>query len=504
MIPAQFESEILRLHHAEKWPVGTIARHLDLHHSTVRRVIEADGQPREKPKRASKTDPYLPFMHQMLEKYPRLTASRLYHMVRERGYEGRPSHFRHIVSKIRPSRQQEAYLRLRTLPGDQGQVDWGHFGRLEVGRAERPLVAFVMVLSYSRAIFLRFFLSQSLGHFLRAHEMAFAHFGAHVPRVLLYDNLKSAVLERAGRAIRFNPHFLAFASHYRFDARPVAVARGNEKGRVERAIRYARTSFFQARRFTDLADLNRQAEEWTLTIAMEREWPEDKRLTVREAFEHEKDKLLAVSPQPVAYEDRIETTVQKTPYVRFDLNDYSVPHTACRRAVVLLAGEERIRVLHDGEVVAEHVRSYDRGRQIEDPTHIERLREEKRAASRHGRFDFLSKAVPSTTQLLEILAERGEPLGRATRQLTELLRTYGAEALEAALREALENDVPHPQAVSHILERDRREAGRPPPRPLSLPDDPRVRDIVVKPHDLAEYDRIRKEHTSDDEDTRGK
>ena len=104
MITPQLESEILRLHHAEKWPVGTIARQLGVHHSSVRRVIDQDGRPRENPRRVSKLDPYLPFMGEMLEKYPRLTASRLYHMVRQRGYEGKPSHFRHLVSKIRPAR----------------------------------------------------------------------------------------------------------------------------------------------------------------------------------------------------------------------------------------------------------------------------------------------------------------------------------------------------------------------------------------------------------------
>ena len=498
MINPQLQTEILRLHHAEKWPVGTIARQLGLHHSTVRRVIDADGKPPEAKKRASKVDPYLPFMKEMLEKYPRLTASRLYHMVCERGYEGKPSHFRDIVAKIRPSRTREAYLRLRTLPGDQGQVDWGHFGRLEVGRATRPLVAFVMVLSYSRAIFLRFFLSQSLGPFLRAHAMAFEHFGERLPRVILYDNLKSVVLERTGRAIRFNQHFLSFSSYYRFEPRPVAVARGNEKGRVERAIGYVRTSFFQARRYADLDDLNRQAEEWSTTVAMERRWPEDKRLSVREAFEHEKEKLIAVPPYALPCEDRLETTIGKTPYVRFDLNDYSVPHTVCRKPIVLLASEEKIRILHDGEIVAEHVRSYDRDGQIEDLAHIEKLREHKSAASRHDRVHLLAKAAPSSTQLVEILAERGEPLGRATRQLLELLRTYGAEPLDAALREAIDAEAPHVQAVQHILERNRREAGRPPPRPLVLPDDPRISGVVVTPHELSKYDRITKEVRDDE------
>src|SRR5262249_5154475 len=153
------------------------------------------------------------------------------------------------------------YLRLSSLPGEQAQVDWGHFGHLVIGRARRPLMAFVMVLSYSRQIFLRFFLDARMENFLHGHVSAFTTWGG-VPRVLLYDNLRSVVLERHGEAIRFHPTLLMFAGHYRYEPRPVAIARGNETGRVERAIRYVRNAFFAARRFADVDDLNAQAEAW--------------------------------------------------------------------------------------------------------------------------------------------------------------------------------------------------------------------------------------------------
>ena len=155
---------------------------------------------------------------------------------------------------------------------EQAQVDWGHFGQLEIGRARRPLMAFVMVLSHSRQIFLRFYLDARMENFLRGHVDAFDALGG-VPRVLLYDNLKSAVLERRGEAIRFHPTLLEFAGHYRFEPRPVAVARGNEKGRVERAIRYVRDAFFAARSFTDMDDLNAQAAAWCNGIAADRRCP---------------------------------------------------------------------------------------------------------------------------------------------------------------------------------------------------------------------------------------
>jgi transposase len=255
-ISKELEATILRYFHVEQWRVGTIARQLGVHHATVDRVLAQAGLPKgERAHRPSLIDPYLGFVHESLKQYPHLTASRLYAMVRERGYSGGEDHFRHLIALYRPRAPAEAYLRLRTLPGEQAQVDWGHFGKIRIGRAQRTLMAFVMVLSFSRRIFLRFFLDARMANFLRGHVAAFEDWQG-VARVLLYDNLNSAVLERQGDAIRFHPTLLDLAAHYHFEPRPVAVARGNEKGRVERAIRYIRDNFFAARQWHDLDDLN--------------------------------------------------------------------------------------------------------------------------------------------------------------------------------------------------------------------------------------------------------
>jgi hypothetical protein len=154
---------------------------------------------------------------------------------------------------------------------------------------------------------------------------------------LLYDNLKSAVLERRGQAIRFNPALLNFAGHYRFEPRPVAVARGNEKGRVERAIRYIRDNFFAGRAFADLDDLNAQAEAWMTGPAADRRCPEDTTLTVREAFALETRHLMALPDNPYPTDEQLAVKVGKTPYVRFDLNDYSVPHDFVQRTLTVVA-----------------------------------------------------------------------------------------------------------------------------------------------------------------------
>ena len=497
MIDKELEAKILRHHLVEKWPPGTIGRQLGLHHDTVERVLRQVGLVLTKgPGRPSMIDPYLSFITATLEKFPQLQASRLYHMVKERSYPGGEDHFRHLIARIRPPKPAEAYLRLRTLPAEQAQIDWAHFGRLEIGRASRTLMAFVVVLSFSRKLFLRFFLDQRMGSFLQGHVEAFERFGG-CPRVCLYDNLKSAVLERKADAIRFHPTLLEMAAHYRFEPRPVAPYRGNEKGRVERAIRYARQSFFVARSFTDLDDLNRQATQWCEGPASERPCPEDRSMTVQQAFEQEQPRLLPLPDNPYPAHETLEVRVGKTPYVRFDLNDYSVPHTHVRRTLVVIASEKTVRILAGNEVVAQHARSYDKGAQIEDQAHLAELVQHKRQARRHRGLDRLARAAPNSQELMVRLAERGVNLGSATAALLRLLDLHGSRPLQSAIAEALEKDAPHPTSVRHILDRQARARGDIPPVPVSLPDDPRVRELIIHPHTLDQYDSLGKEENND-------
>jgi transposase len=493
------EAEILRLHHAEKWKVGTIATQLGVHYTTVIRVLTQAGVEQSVLQvRPSMADPYIPFIREQLKKYPKLCSSRLHQMVKERGYPGGEDHFRVIVARHRPRPVHEAYLRLRTLPGEQAQVDWGHFGKLEVGSAQRRLYAFVMVLSYSRQVFVRFYLSAAMPCFLRGHVEAFEFFQG-VPRILLYDNLKSAVLERRGDAIRFHPTLLELSGHYRYEPRPVAVARGNEKGRVERAIRYIRDNFFAAREFRNVEELNRQATEWMTGPSAERRCPEERSRTVAEAFEQERDNLLPLPDDAFDTHERVEVAVGKTPYARFDLNDYSVPSTHTRSSVTVLASLETVRISDGKDIIATHPRTWDRGQQIEDPRHIEELREWKAKAREHRGYDRLWHAAPSSRQFFETLAERGSNLGSATSRLLTLLDATCAEELEAALVEALANDAVHVGAVRQILDRRYQERGKPPPLSLRVGGG-KYQHLVVRHHALSSYDELNAESKEDSDE----
>ena len=500
-ISKALEAKILRYHFVEHWGPHTIAAQLGIHHSAVDRVLSQAGMPKaERARQASIIDPYLPFIIETLEQYPKLTAARLYAMVQQRGYPGGSSHFRSHIAQLRPRKPSEAYLRLRTLPGEQSQVDWGHFGYVQIGRAKRPLMAFVMVLSWSRQIFLRFYLNQRMESFLRGHVAAFNAWGA-LPRVLLYDNLKSAVLERREDAIRFHPTLLALSAHYHFEPRPVAVARGNEKGRVERAIRYIRDNFFAGRQWSDIDDLNAQADAWCTGSAAHRPCPEDRSMTVREAFAQEQPHLLALPDNPFETDERVVVSVGKTPYIRFDLNDYSVPHSHVRRTVTVMASLTRVRVLAGSEVIAEHPRAYGKSEQIEHPAHLEALVSSKRAARHHRGQDRLAQATPMSRELLQQAAHRGAPLSSVTAQLVQLLDDYGAAELERAIAEALKNDVPHPNSVRQVLERRREQRDRLPPLTLTLPDNDKARNIVVRAASLARYDQLDTPDTDTTNDT---
>lgn len=485
MIPHDIEEKILRLYFVEQWRISTIAKQCCVHHTTVRRVLHDRGLPNAKGERPSILDPYLPFIEETLKEYPSLPASRLYAMAVERGYQGAEGHFRRVIGRIRPRKPAEAYHRLRTLIGEEGQVDWGHFGQAQIGRASRPLSAFVIVLSWSRMPFVCFSYDQRMGTFLDGHVRAFRFFGG-VPRRLLYDNLRSVVTSRRGDAVQFNATALDFAAHYRYEPRPVGVRRGNEKGRVERMIRFIRTSFWPARRYDDLDDLNAQALDWCREVAGARSCPEDDTLTVNEAWEQETSRLLPLPDDDYPVYDLEQAKVGKQPYVRFDKNDYSVPYDRVRRTLSVRATPRRVEIFDGDERVAIHERSFDKGAQIELSEHLEGLAQAKREARQGRGLDRLHHAVPSSAALLEGAARRGHNLGSAVAALLRLVDTWGASAVERAVTEALAADTLHVAAVGQLLERRAQDEATPPPLPIDVPE--KVRDLHVTPHALSSYD----------------
>lgn len=217
MISSETEAEIERLWRAQGiHSAGSIARLVQVHRDVAVRVLTKAGLMSALAKelkvaapRASRLDPYMTFMDETLRKYPEICASRLFVMLKERGYPGvSPSHVREVVRERRPEKPAEAFLKLAMLPGEQAQVDWAHFGDAGVSYPKRKLYAFAMTLAYSRKLYLRFFLSMRMREFQQGFRDGFEFFGG-VPRGVLIDNLKSGVTERIEHIVRFNAEFMA-------------------------------------------------------------------------------------------------------------------------------------------------------------------------------------------------------------------------------------------------------------------------------------------------------
>src|SRR6266542_2649795 len=494
MISPETRVQIRRYFYAEHWKIGTIATALDVHPDTVRRAIEVERFQHAEPLRPSMVDPYLPFVRQVLEQHPRLRATRLHQMVRGRGYTGSVEQLRRVVARLRPQ-PHEAFLRLQVFPAEQAQVDWAYFGSIMVGRAKRQLSCFVMTLSWSRALYLEFFFDQTTENFLRGHVRAFQSWSG-APRVILYDNLKSCVLERRGDQIHFNPRLIELSAHYHFAPRPCQVRAGNQKGRVERAIRYVRDSFWAGRTFTTLAECNRQALLWRDPVAHQRRWPGGDGRTVADVLAEEQPRLLA-PPLHAFSTDRIETVrSRKTIYVRFDLNDYSIPPEAVGRQLTLVASDVAVRILDGSFEIARHARTYDRHQLVLDPAHQEAVLKIKRKAFHSTPGGRLEQVVPESKTLLDLAFAHGESAGAQTAQLMKLLEQYGAAALRRAVIEALERNTPRASSVAFLLRRQPRST----PVSLDLSHHPQAQSLDIRPHDLETYDELAHSQDTDNDE----
>jgi transposase len=492
MLNLETQAHIRHLFYAEHWKIGTIAQQLGVHHDAVRHALQTDSFHREQALRPCITDPYVEFVRETLKNYPQLRATRIFQMVRDRGYTGSIVQLRRVVARLRPV-QREAFLRLCVFPGEQAQADWAHFGEVRVGRARRRLSCFLITLSHSRALYLEFFFDQTMENFLRGHVHAFQAWSG-TPRITLYDNLKSVVLERRGDAILFNPRLLELCGHYHFLARPCQVRAGNQKGRVERAVRYVRESFWAGRPFSTLEECNRQALLWRDQIAHQRPWPGDDSRTVAQAFEEEQSRLLPLPEHPFPTDLLRAVHSNKTIYIRFDLNDYSIPPHAVGRPLTLVASDSQVRILDGTQELACHRRSYDRRQLLLDPAHQQELLQEKRKARGSTPGGRLEQAVPESEALLQAAFARGESAGSQTAQLLKLLDTYGPGELRDAIREALEHGTPRVSSVAFLLRKHQRSRQRQAPAPVDLSQHPELASLHMQPQNLEVYDELAKQN----------
>lgn len=354
--------------------ISHIARQTGHDRKTIRAIVKGPTVSLQKRKgRAKKLDPFVPYLEKRIQEGV-LNCNKLLEEIRKRGYQGGKSLLKTFVQPYRQARQPAATVRFETEPGEQAQVDWAHFGYIEHRGRRRKLYAFVMTLGWSRALYLEFTVSTEAIWWLRCHLHAFHYFGG-VPRVVLHDNLKTAVLGRqADGRIVWNVRYLDFADYYGFTPRACRPYRAQTKGKVESGVRYVRGNFWPGLKFIDLADLNRQAWDWLDGTANLRVHG----TTGEVPFE----RLPLEGLQPLDGKPDYDTCLlafrrsSRDCLVSYDGNYYSVPAHYARKTVQVKETEDGqliISDVQDGEI-ARHRLAEGRNRRVAVSTHYPHLR----------------------------------------------------------------------------------------------------------------------------------
>ncbi len=487
----QIWAEIRRLNLVEKVSISEIARRLTISRKTVRKALASEICPQRiqaATVRPSKLDPFRDYINERLAKYPKLPAGVLFRELKDRGYSGKLRILEAYVAGIK-KKTEEAFLRIETLPGEYAQVDWANCGIVQIGNAIRKLSCFVMVLSFSRMIYLEFTLSQCLEDFIQCHINAFKFFGG-VTKKILYDNLKTVVLSRLGNNIQFNPKFMEFAGIYLFEPKLCQPGCGNEKGKVECGIKYIRSNFLSGMETrTAWPAIKGEAIKWRDETANVR-----RHRTTRERpidrFEREKP-LLGTLP-PVDYDAAIIRSVKATSQalIHFDGNAYSAPHTLAYKPLTLKASPDDIRLFDGKKQVAEHKRSYERGMMIEDPKHYEELLAIKRKAHASKIKDSFLNLGDLAKAYLEGLIKAELNLPHHLSQIMDWVRLYGKTEVLQAIDHALRFNAFGAAYLKNIILQQRAARGLKEMPPIVIPAKPAWTQISVEEQDLSLYDEM--------------
>lgn len=485
MTTPELEAEIVRLHFVEHWRVGTIATQLGVHPDAVRRVLGIGSALAPGTPRVRLVDPYREFITQTLASYPRLCSTRLHDMLRERGFKGAVRTLREYVADVRPKPRREVFLRTEPLPGEQAQIDWAYVGKVPVPGGERALWLFVLVLAHSRAMWAEFVLDLSVHSLCRSLVRAARAIGG-VTRQWLFDNPRIVVLERRGDAVRFHPTLLDLASQMRVQPRLCAVARPQDKGKVERSIRYLRDRFLAGRTITGVTEGNVLLERFIAEIAHQRPHPVFGPRTVGQVLADEHQRLLTL-PDPIPETDLVmPTNADRQAFVRLDTNRYSVPHRYAERTLSVIADDMHVRVVNGAECVAHHERCYGKRQVIELPAHRAALVAERRAAADLKGRDRLRAVAPDFATLLDRWSLEGSSIAILVTRAIKLLDLYGDDVFAAAVGELVARGLRDTSALAVACDRLRRERRR--PVPVEIPLGPHIEDREVIPHDLETYD----------------
>jgi transposase len=474
--------------------VTQTARALGLDPRTVAKWASVEQfHPRAGVPRGSKLDAYKGQVVRWLDTHP-YSAQQIFQRLGEVGFDGGITIVKDYVHRIRP-RHQEAFLKLDFAAGECAQVDWGEHGTIAVGSTRRRLSFFLMVLCYSRLMYLAFTVSQKMEFFLACHENAFTAFGG-VPSRIMVDNLKSAVLQRlVGSAPVFNPKYLDFSRHWGFEISPCNVRSGNEKGRVENGVGYVKKNLLTGLELADFAAMQPAATLWVDTIANVRMHETTHQRPI-DRFEEERTHLKRLNP--TSFDLARVCTVRATKQFRvpLDSNHYTVPSRYAGSRMTLKAYADRVCIYDADQLVARHPRSMDRHQDIEDPDHERQLLAQRKSAREQRLLVHFLALSPRAQAYLEGLEAKRVNARGHLRKILALAEIHGKEAVARALDDGLELQAFSAEYIANILAARRRIG--PEPAALQLTRRADLLELELPEPDLSIYDC---DQGDDDENT---
>ena len=476
--------EIRRLRDQEGLSIPQIAQAMDLNPKTVAKwVARSEYGPRKPAPRPSKLDAYRGQIARLLALHP-FSARQILDRLRAEGYTGGYSILKECVRELRPP-QPKAFLTLQFAPGEAAQVDWGSAGYLPVGLIRRQVSFFVMVLCHSRALYVEFTLGEAFEHWAGAHHRAWVYFGG-VTREVLVDNCKVAVLAHPfGQPATFHPRYRDLAQHYGFEPKACGVNQPHQKGRVENAVGYVKKNFLAGRSLSSIQALNAEVRSWLDTVANVRVHGQTHQRPM-DLLVQERACLRPLHAEPYDGARIVSVRVNRRFRVHFDANTYSVPARFAGGRLTLKVDGHSLRFFHDQQLVAEHVRSYDRHRDFECPDHVAPLLQQRRQAREQQLLIRYLQLGPQAEEYYCQLEARLLNPRHHLRHILALSESYGSEAVQGALADALHFQAFSSQYIANLLQQ--RGRSRPEPGALHLTRPSDLLELELPEPDLSVYD----------------
>jgi transposase len=482
MIDRHTVFQIHRLHN-EGLSKKKIAATLHLNRKTVRKFLKAPDPKRPPIRRPSKLDPFKEQIDRFLEIDSMASAAVILQRITPQGYEGGITILKDYLHSIRGRfKKKKAFIRFESLPGEQCQVDWGHFGSIAYGDTKRKLYCMAILECHSRLLYLEFTHSQRQETLHRCLLNAFRFFKG-ATKELVTDNMLTAVTERVGPLIRFNGAFLDFLRPFAIVPRACNPRSPHEKGKVEKGvIHYIRHNFWPLRSFTDLFDLQSQADHWRDTVANVRTHGTTGQRPI------ERFQVQALRPLPEFLPDCRDTTPAKVYSdfsVRFDANTYTVPPWAIGKQVIVKADHRTLTIYLKGKGIATHPRSYTRKERVELPAHKEAALRQKRRLWKSDLVHAFISLGEEAKAYFERLSDTHEPLKKNLEKLLALKDEYGPSAFIEAIKKASTHHAYGAHYIENILYREMTPKTQHPPVRLKQEQLNRIR--LDEPC-LADYD----------------